>query len=252
MRHLLLLPFAAFALAACQTTEDVTDAAADGADQAADATERVARGAADTAEDAAQAGADVAEDAYGTVTDAAGDTWDAVTDLFDDDDASGGMAADAAALVRPTTAPGASVEGTVRFYYMDDDLRADVSLRGLEPGAHGMHLHQYPNCAPEDTDDDGMMEPAGAAGGHWDPLNTNDHGAATEERDDKHLGDLGNITAGADGTVETTVTVEGFMPGEYPVSGHAVVIHGGRDDLETDPAGDSGTPQGCGEIEARM
>ena len=128
-----------------------------------------------------------------------------------------------------------------------------VSLRGLDPGMHGIHIHQNAACGPADTDNDGMMEPAGAAGGHWDPLNTNDHGAPAEDMmDDKHLGDLGNIEVGADGMVETTLTVPNFDTSRYNVAGHAVVIHGGRDDLETDPAGDSGTPQGCGVIESRM
>ena len=226
MRRLLLLSLLAAgltALPACQTTEDVADAA----------------------EDVAEGAAGLASDAAGAVADAAGATWDAATDLFDDD-------TDAAALVRPTTDPGASAEGTVRFMTMGDDLMVTVSLRGLAPGAHGLHVHQNPSCAAADTDGDGQMEPAGASGGHWDPLTTNDHGAPTEDAQDKHKGDLGNVTAGADGTVETTITVEDFDPAAYPVAGHAVVVHSGRDDLETDPSGGAGTPQGCGVIEGRM
>ena len=114
-----------------------------------------------------------------------------------------------------------------------------------------MHIHQTPSCAQGDADGDGMMEPAGAAGGHWDPLNSGDHGAATEDLDDKHLGDLGNVTAGADGTVQTTVTVSNF-PADQDVSGHALIVHSQPDDRESDPGGVSGTRMGCGVIEARM
>lgn len=227
MRTLLLLSL--LALAACQTAEEAADTAAQGVDTAA--------GAADTAFDTAT----------GAVKDAAGTVYNTVADLFDSDDE-----ADAAALVRPTIASGASAEGTVTFMEMGDDLMVRVSLSGLSPGAHGFHIHQNPACGPADTDGDGQPEPAGAAGSHWDPLNTNDHGAPTENRPDKHIGDLGNITVGSDGTVETTMTISGFNPSEYPVAGHAIVVHSGRDDLETDPAGGSGTPQGCGVIEARM
>lgn len=223
MRRFLLTPLLLFSLAACQTTEEV------------------AEDAYDAAEDATDAAADVTRGAASAVTDAAGDTWSAVRDVFDDD-----SEVDAVALVRPTTAAGASAEGTVRFVEQGDDLRVLVSLRGLSPGAHGLHIHQNPACGPEDGN------PAGASNGHWDPMGTNDHGAPTEEPSDKHLGDLGNIMVGSDGTVETTITVAGFDPAEYPVAGHAIVVHGGRDDLETDPAGGAGTPQGCGVIQGRM
>ena len=215
MRHVLLFPL--LFLVACQTAQQAAD---------------------DTAE-AAERGAEA-------VVDAAGDAWDGVQDVFDAD-----RRLAAAALVRPTTAPGARAQGLVRFEARGDDLVVQVSLRGLDPGAHGLHIHKNPSCEPADTDGDGRLEPAAASGGHWDPLGTNDHGAPTENMEDKHLGDLGNVTASADGIVETTLTVRGFDPDEYPVAGHAVVVHGGRDDLETDPAGGAGTPQGCGVISGR-
>lgn len=216
-------------LPACQTTEEVADETAD------------------VATDVAEGTAGVATDVAGAVADAAGDTWDAVTGLFEDD-----AETTAAAIVRPTSDPGARAQGTVRFMDMGDDLMVTVSLSGLTPGEHGIHIHQNASCAAADKDGDGQMEPAGASGGHWDPLSTSDHGAPADDSQNKHKGDLGNLSVGSDGTVETTITVAGFDPAEYPVAGHAIVVHSGRDDLETDPAGDSGTPQGCGVIEGRM
>lgn len=227
----LLLP-----LAACSTTEQAADATADTA-------EDVAEGTADVATDVAEGTADVATDVYGAVTDAAGTAYDSVEDLFDDD------AFDAGALVRPTSA--GSAQGTVRFDETDSGLRVHVSLRDLAPGNHGFHIHQNADCSDADTDGDGQLEPAAASGGHWDPHNTNDHSAPTDAITDKHLGDLGNLFVASDGTVETTIMIDTYRPSEHDLDGHAVVVHSGRDDLATDPAGGAGTPVGCGVIEAR-
>ena len=219
--------FVAFALSACATTEE---AAEDTGDVAEEATAETA----EFAEEAAEETADVATGAYAVVTDAAGTAWNSVTDLFDDD-----ADADAAALLRPTS--GNSAQGTVKFYETDDGLRAAVSLRDLSPGAHGFHIHQNPSCAND----------AQAAGGHWDPHDTNDHGSPDENLSDRHAGDLGNVEPGADGTVETTITVPTYDPDEHDLDDLAVVVHAGRDDLETDPAGDAGARVACGIIESR-
>ena len=219
------------------------------AEETADATVTAAGAVADVADDVPSATAevagdvaDIAVDAGSAVTDAAGSAWNAATDLFDDD-----PELDGAALVRPTTAGNA--EGTVRFRETDEGLMVMLSLRNLDPSTrHGFHIHQNPSCEAADTDGDGVMEPAGAAGGHWDPHHTNDHGAATDAIDEKHLGDLGNIEVSAAGTAEAEFLVDRYRPDEHSVVGHAIVVHGDRDDLESDPAGDSGKPVGCGVI----
>lgn len=224
MRSLSLFAVALLGLTACQTTDRATDRAAEGVEDAADGTVDVARGAADAVEDAA------------------GAVFGAASDVFDDDDS-----AYAAAVVRPTSAPGASAQGTVSFRESDGGIVLALSLSGLRPGPHAVHVHQNPACGPGD---DGT--PGAAAGGHWDPVNSMDHGAPTDELDDKHLGDFGNFDVEADGTANVVVAVAPFPTAEYSVAGHAVMIHQGRDDLESDPAGDAGTRVGCGVIEARM
>ena len=226
MPYRLLTAFAlAMALAACSTTEDVAEATAD-----------AARTGVNAAGDVIEAGA-------GVVTDAAGAVYSTAEDVFDGDDD-----AMAAALIRPTSASGARAQGVVRFQETGDGLQVMVSLTGLTPGRHGIHIHQNASCAagPDGT-------PAGAAGGHWDPINTENHGApSADPMNGKHLGDLGNITADARGNAQTTFTIDAFRPGEHDVSGHALVVHGGMDDLQTDPAGDSGMRMGCGLIESGM
>ena len=215
---LFLIPLA---LGACQTAERT-------AEDAADATVTVARGAADAVEDAA------------------GMAYRSAADLFDSDDATY-----AAAVVRPTSAPGSRAQGTVTMRESDGGLMVSVSLSGLSPGPHAVHIHENPACGMGDADDDGRMEPGGAAGGHWDPLGTMDHGASSEDLDDKHLGDLGNVTANANGTAEATFAVAPFPTAEYSVAGRSVIVHSGRDDLETDPGGGSGMRIACGVIEGR-
>ena len=62
----------------------------------------------------------------------------------------------------------------------------------------------------------------------------------------RHVGDLGNITAGADGvaTVDLTDTQLAFE-GHHGVIGRAVVVHAKADDLKTQPTGDAGGRLAC-------
>ncbi|MDT0631860.1 superoxide dismutase family protein [Rubrivirga sp. S365] len=142
------------------------------------------------------------------------------------------------------------VTGTVAFRQTGDVLRMEVALAGLAPNSvHGFHLHTVGDCGRGDHDADGFAEVGGAAGGHYDPLDTNDHGAPTDDADDKHAGDFGNVTADAAGRVSAIVaTDEVSLDGVRPVEGRSVVVHANRDDLETDPGGNSGGRIGCGVI----
>ena len=90
---------------------------------------------------------------------------------------------------------------------------------------------------------------AGAALGHYDPLMTMNHGGPDDDLDEKHAADFGNVTAGADGRVQTVVTTDAVsLAGARSVQGRAVMLHSDRDDLETDPGGSSGDRIGCGVI----
>lgn len=220
--------FLLFTLSACSTTERAADATADAATDVADAT-------ADVATDVAEGTAYISSSAYETVTDGAENVYESVADYFDDD-----ADADAVALVRPTA--GSTVEGVVRFEQMDGGTEVYVSLRGLDPGAHGVHIHENGDCSAPD---------GSSAGGHWDPMNTNEHGGPFSEMENRHMGDLGNFTAGDNGVASESITIPGMMvEGEYPLAGQAIIVHSGRDDLETDPAGDAGNRMACGVIAA--
>ena len=173
---------------------------------------------------------------------AACDTDDVVTD---------GQAATATISAPTDTTTG--VTGTVRFTQNGlENLQIDVDLSGLAPNStHGFHVHTVGSCGRGDHDDDGFSEVAGAALGHYDPLDTNDHGGPDDSPAEKHLGDLGNVTADAGGRVSTTITTEDLsIESSRTIVGRAIMVHANRDDLETDPGGNSGDRIGCGVIQS--
>lgn len=113
------------------------------------------------------------------------------------------------------------------------------TLRGLPPGDHGIHLHMTGSCEP--TFD--------AAGGHWNPT-SKQHGSGNPNG--PHLGDLQNITVGADSSVSIHLTSPGgTLKGENMLldpDGAAVVVHAAADDYKTDPSGNSGARVACGAV----
>jgi superoxide dismutase, Cu-Zn family len=118
-----------------------------------------------------------------------------------------------------------------------------VSLKGLPPGQHAIHVHAVAKCdAPGFT----------SAGPHFNPA-TKQHGL--ENPNGHHAGDMPNITVGADGTLEKTITNTAVTLAAGPNSlfangGTALVIHAKADDLKSDPAGNAGDRIACGTITA--
>ncbi len=116
---------------------------------------------------------------------------------------------------------------------------------GLEPGTHGIHIHEVGSCDASGT------TPYGSAGGHFNPTDAS-HGAPDDE--ESHAGDLGNLTVADDGTIDFQITTDkvtldpaadNSLAGP---TGSALVIHAGEDDMATDPSGDSGGREACGII----
>ncbi|KAJ3087701.1 hypothetical protein HK102_010479 [Quaeritorhiza haematococci] len=136
------------------------------------------------------------------------------------------------------------VTGTVTFTQDAEDAPTSVhiSLKGLTPGKHGFHVHEFGDNTNGCT----------SAGGHYNPFGKT-HGAPDAE--ERHVGDLGNVVAGADGTVETTITDKLVkLIGPLSVVGRTVVVHADEDDLGlgghelSKTTGNAGARSACGVI----
>jgi Cu-Zn family superoxide dismutase len=142
---------------------------------------------------------------------------------------------EAVCVLHPTS--GNSVHGIVKFKREGSRIRVNVHMEGLSEGNHGFHVHQYGDCSAEDGT---------SAGGHFNPYN-NSHGSPSDS--ERHVGDLGNIIADSEGTVnmEFLDTVISFE-GPSSIIGRAIIVHAGEDDLVSQPTGDAGARVACGVI----
>lgn len=129
------------------------------------------------------------------------------------------------------------VSGFVTFSEGKDVVQIKGELKGLTPGEHGFHIHEFGDCSAKD---------GGSAGGHFNPTNKS-HGSPSEAT--HHLGDLGNITADSNGVASISLQAnKSVLSGDTSILGRSLVVHGGVDDLKSQPAGNSGDRIGCGVI----
>lgn len=117
------------------------------------------------------------------------------------------------------------------------DFMANAS--GLRAGSvHGMHLHAVGRCEPRDFK---------SAGGHLNPAGRQ-HGTMNPQG--SHLGDLPNLSVGADGAGAASVLLEGaaddVLGQVFDADGTAIVLHADPDDYRADPSGNSGARILCG------
>ncbi|MEZ4599680.1 MAG: superoxide dismutase family protein [Syntrophotaleaceae bacterium] len=144
----------------------------------------------------------------------------------------------AVAQLQPTK--GNQASGTVTFESRDGGIRVTADLTGLEPGRHGFHIHEFGDCSAPD---------ASSAGDHYNPTGT-PHGAPTDPPEKRHVGDLGNLEADAEGKAHLEMVDPVIaLDGENSIVGKAVVIHAQPDDLTSQPAGNAGPRVACGVIE---
>jgi Cu-Zn family superoxide dismutase len=155
---------------------------------------------------------------------------------------SGGSVAAKEASATIEAKSGSTTAGTATFTIDGDMVTVKVDVTGVDAGVHAVHIHDHPDC----SSDDGM-----SAMGHWNPT-MKDHGKWGT--DPFHLGDIGNMTVGADGTGSITLTTDLWTLGTgdmNDVVGHAIMIHADPDDFVTQPTGMAGARIGCGVITAK-
>ena len=121
----------------------------------------------------------------------------------------------------------------------------------ISGGEHAIHVHENGSCSPGDSDDDGVEEPGGAAGGHYNPT-----GVGHGEDDGPHVGDSEqyNYSFNNDGSfLGDIVFAQASLTGDNPFlkeGGSALIIHAGVDDKATNPGGNAGARVACGVINA--
>jgi Cu-Zn family superoxide dismutase len=113
-----------------------------------------------------------------------------------------------------------------------------LKLRGVSPGTHGLHVHTNGTCTGPTFE---------SAGPHLN-LAARKHGLRNSAG--AHTGDLPNVRARADGSVDTTLTLGSGLGGPAALGSgappRALVLHAKADDMMTDPSGNSGDRIVCG------
>jgi len=142
----------------------------------------------------------------------------------------------AIAVLHPTA--GNKVSGTVKFTEVADGVQVHAELAGLTAGDHGFHVHEFGDCSAPD---------ASSAGAHFNPTNKPHAGPDAPER---HVGDMGNVEADASGKAKLEYVDHqiSLTNDQQSVIGRSVVVHIKRDDLKSQPTGDSGARVACGVI----
>ena len=146
-----------------------------------------------------------------------------------------------AVAVLHATQKGGKAHGKVTFTHTAKGIHVVADIEGLTPGPHGFHIHEY----GDSSSPDGM-----SAGGHFNPHGLA-HGGPTATK--RHVGDLGNIEADANGHAKLDIIdpALGFS-GATSIIGRGLVVHAKADDLKSQPAGAAGDRVAIGTIGIAM
>jgi len=134
---------------------------------------------------------------------------------------------------------GSKLSGTATLSETPEGVKGALAVEGISPGEHGVHVHEKGDCSAPD---------GASAGDHFNPET---HPHALPSTSPRHLGDLGNITVGADGkgTLEIVATDANLKAGDpNSFAGRAIIIHEKKDD-GGQPTGNAGGRSGCAVIQ---
>lgn len=133
--------------------------------------------------------------------------------------------------------------GQATFRQTPNGVVITLKTSGLPAGEHAMHIHETGKCeAPFKT-----------AGGHFNPKG---HQHGIENPKGKHAGDLPNLHVPKRGELEVTLFTDAvtLTPGAstvFDADGSTLIIHAGKDDYSSDPAGDAGDRIACAVIQKK-
>jgi Cu-Zn family superoxide dismutase len=134
---------------------------------------------------------------------------------------------------------GSNVAGTLDLTSEPTGVRITGLISGLTPGVHAVHIHEKGDCRAKD---------ASSAGEHWH-IAGEIHGKPGLKT--SHIGDLGNITADSDGQARISILSDRICldkSKKCSALGRAIIVHSDADDLQSQPAGQSGIRVACGVI----
>ena len=131
--------------------------------------------------------------------------------------------------------------GTAELAQTPAGVLIRLSLKGLPAGERAFHIHGVGRCEPPFT----------TAGGHFNP-GGHKHGLLVGQG---HAGDMPNLHVPAGGVLvievlNAAVTLDKGKPNSlFHAGGTSLVIHAGKDDYKSDPAGNAGDRIACGVIQ---
>lgn len=135
----------------------------------------------------------------------------------------------------------------------DGNVTVNVSVRGLTPGFHGIHVHAVGKCTIENRE-----TPFTTAGGHF---------GTREQTHGEHAGDFPVLLVRSDGTANVNFSTDRFtLEALFDGDGSAIIIHANKDNYANIPlryttagvagpdtatlgTGDSGARVACGVVE---
>ncbi|MQY23767.1 superoxide dismutase[Cu-Zn] [Nocardia macrotermitis] len=156
----------------------------------------------------------------------------------------------------PLKDPSGQEVGKATFAKSDDHLELTVDVHGLQPGFHGLHIHQVGKCEPN------SVAPAGGNPGNF--LSAGGHLQVGDAHAMPASGDLTSLEVRKDGSAHLVTTTDAVTLDQ--ISGKALIIHAGEDnfanipnrytqangtpgpDAESQATGDAGARIACGVI----